>query len=76
MAKKVFQLHDRFHEEVLFNVLIEEEDTDNLWNFWTQWHQVHNSRSEESKDIYAFIDEAREGGVTSIEEVEIDFIQI
>lgn len=72
--KKVVRLHDKFHGEVIFNVLVDEEDINNLREFWYGWHDVHNSNSEESKDIYAFVDEAREAGVNVIEVIE--FIHI
>lgn len=74
--KRVVRLHDKFHREVVFNVLIDEDDITNLAKFWKVWHDVHNSKSEESKDIYAFVDEAREAGVNSIEELDSDDLAI
>ncbi|MEX0597554.1 MAG: hypothetical protein WD512_13770 [Candidatus Paceibacterota bacterium] len=75
MGKKVYQLHDKFTEEILESVIIDAEDQDKLWEEWEKWHYLNNSESEEDPDIDDFIHIAKQNGL-DVETIEVDFIQL
>jgi hypothetical protein len=70
--KKVFQLHDKFTEEVIGSVLVNDSQSDALLDAWKDYHSHYNSNSHEGEaDIYDF---EVEYGRIGFEIIEIDFI--
>lgn len=69
--KKVFALHDKFTEEVIGHVIIDDSQTDALREAWTVYHRIHNSNTTEA-NLYNF--EQQYGKTVGFEV--IDFIQL
>jgi len=72
--KKVFALHDKYTEEIIGYVIVDNTQEEQLWEAWKVYHNEHNSNSTDPADINDF--EARFGNSVGFEYIEVDFIQL
>ena len=77
MKKKIFivyNLHDKFTEDVLGSVLIERDKSEDLYNAWRIYHNKYNSNANKEADVFEF--EQQYGELIGFEVIEADFIQL
>ncbi len=74
MSKKVYQLHDKFTEEIIGSVICDDAQVDELWDVWAVYHEKYNSNTSSEADVYEF--EQQYGESVGFEVIQIDFIQL
>ena len=70
---KAVQLHDKFSEEIIGTVLIQEHNYDLVCEKWDKFQENFNSESEDTFDIYNFVNQNYVWDICEV--VEVDFYQ-
>ena len=69
---KAVQLHDKFSEEIIGTVLIQDHNYDLVCEKWDKYQEENNSESENEPDIYDFVSN---GNWEFCEVLDVDFYQ-